>query len=162
MHGLSLLLIGLCGALLASAVPARADALFEEAGAPLAIELGGATDAGPTDEATPIGGVVREHLVRVRACFEAALLSAPGLEGKLVFGWSITKTGAVGEGCVMSSDFKSDLGPKLAPTTEDELFHCISAAVRAWQFPPPAGGETVEVSYPFAFKQAVAPLLLKP
>ena len=161
-HGLSLLLIGLFGALLASAVPARADALFQPDEAPLAVEMSGATDAGSIDEATPIGSVVRGHLVQVRACFEAALLSAPGLEGKLVFGWSITKTGAVGEGCVMSSDFKSDLGPKLAEGTEDELFHCISAAVRAWQFPPPKGGETVEVSYPFAFKRAVSPFVLKP
>jgi hypothetical protein len=55
---------------------------------------------------------------------------------------------------VTSSDFTNNLGLKLDPKLEDELFHCVGAAIRNWTFPPPRDGKKVEVTYPFVFKQA--------
>ena len=130
-------------------------------GTALAVEEGAATPARPVDDAS-IQQVVREHGGEIRACYEAALVGSPGLQGTLVFGWSITKGGTFADGCVTSSDFSSDLIPKRTPQQDNDLWNCVSAAIRGWRFPPPKGGQKIEVSYPFVFKPVAPPLTRGP
>jgi len=120
-----------------------------------------AAPASPADEAS-IQQVVRAHRGQLRACYESALVGSPGLEGTLVFGWSITKAGTFGDGCVTSSAFKSDFLPQRTPQQDHELWSCVSAAIRGWRFPSPQGGEKIEVSYPFVFRPVAPPLLGDP
>jgi hypothetical protein len=87
--------------------------------------------------------VVRTHLNEVRYCYEEALPRRPTLAGRVVAAFTIAPTGRV----LVSELQTSSLG---APAVEA----CIVAATRRWQFPQPAGGGLVVVSYPFQLAPA--------
>jgi len=130
-----------------------------------ALALGGtalAADAKGAKPATPaipasVDAVVRANQAQVRSCYDAALLLNPELQGTLVFGWTITPSGTVGDGCVESSALSDKLGVKLDAVEEDKLSRCISHAVFSWKFPPSKDGKVVEVSYPFVLERAEVP-----
>lgn len=84
--------------------------------------------------------VVMAGLGDVQRCYERALMSSPGLQGKVVFDWVISPSGRVQSTRVRSSTMSSQ-----AVTT------CISGVIKGWQFPQPQGG-SVKVTYPFIFK----------
>lgn len=84
--------------------------------------------------------VVMAGLGDVQRCYERALMSTPGLQGKVVFDWVIAPSGRVQSTRVRSSTMSSQ-----AVTT------CISGVIKGWQFPQPQGG-SVKVTYPFIFK----------
>ncbi len=84
--------------------------------------------------------VVMAGLGDVQRCYERALMSSPGLQGKVVFDWVIATSGRVQSTRVRSSTMSSQ-----AVTT------CISNVIKGWQFPQPQGG-SVKVTYPFIFK----------
>ncbi len=87
--------------------------------------------------------VVRQHLNEVRYCYEEALPRQPTLAGRVVAQFTIAPTGRV----LVSALQTSSLG---SPAVEA----CIVAATRRWQFPQPAGGGLVVVSYPFQLTPA--------
>jgi RNA polymerase sigma factor (sigma-70 family) len=85
----------------------------------------------------------------VAECFEHALERTPGLDGKIVVGFTIVGDPDVG-GLVTDSrviDDKSTLG-------DAELRECIQENMYAARFPPPDGGGEVRVQYPFVLKSA--------
>ncbi len=86
--------------------------------------------------------VIREHLPRIRYCYERALTGHPGLTGKVLTRFSIGPTGLVAD-----AQFSEDTLHSAEATT------CILNAVRSWEFPKPRGGGVVVVNYPFLFRQ---------
>ena len=83
--------------------------------------------------------VIEQHLDEITYCYETALISNPSIKGKITMEWKILMSGKVGEVRIKSSTIKSP-----------EIYSCIKAAIKTWQFPKPVGNEVV-VSYPFIF-----------
>jgi len=87
-----------------------------------------------------IDDVIYEDLDPIRSCYQQALTLDPKLEGKLVTQFVI---GA--DGFVEGSEIKEDqLG-------RDDVADCVLDRIEMLEFPPPAGGGIVIVSYPFVF-----------
>jgi TonB family protein len=85
--------------------------------------------------------VVHRHRGEIRFCYEQALRTDPGLEGRVAARFLISPTGAVASSMIGSSS----------------LHHrgaeaCIAQAVRRWSFPAPERGGVVTVTYPFVLR----------
>ena len=87
-----------------------------------------------------IRDVVRAHIGEIRGCYNQGLERDPALAGRLVVGFEITGTGAVGR----SEISESTLADAAVGT-------CVAQAVKTWQFPAPKGG-SVAVEYPFVLE----------
>jgi hypothetical protein len=87
--------------------------------------------------------VVMRHVAEVRACYERELKHRPGLEGRVVVGFSIGLDGRVG-----------DLEVEETLPDDDAVADCVATRVKTWRFPKPTGGEPIEVRYPFVFTPA--------
>lgn len=85
--------------------------------------------------------VVRTHIDEISACYNAALVRDPTLEGKVILTFVIGAKGAVREAEVASSTVDD---PTVGP--------CMVAAVKGWTFPAPRGGGNVSVTYPFVLE----------
>lgn len=83
--------------------------------------------------------VIDQHLQEITYCYETALMSNPGILGRIVFEWKILMDGSVGEIRIAASSINSH-----------EIHDCIKSAIRSWRFPKPVGTEVI-VSYPFVF-----------
>lgn len=83
--------------------------------------------------------VIDQHIDELSYCYETALIADPSLMGKMVFEWKILLTGRVGEIRIKSASIKSH-----------DIYSCIKAAIKSWQFPEPEGTGVV-VSYPMIF-----------
>ncbi|MFV1951898.1 MAG: AgmX/PglI C-terminal domain-containing protein, partial [Nitrospinota bacterium] len=83
--------------------------------------------------------VIDQHIDELSYCYETALITDSSLMGKMVFEWKILLTGRVGEIRIKSSSIKSN-----------DIYSCIKAAIKSWQFPEPKGTGVV-VSYPMIF-----------
>jgi len=97
------------------------------------------TSRGPALDADAIRLVIRARLGRIAACRDVARVFFPGRQGTVTARFEIEPDGTVG-----------------AVTTRDEfgseaLACCVQREVWALQFPPPAGGGRVAVTYPFSF-----------
>lgn len=100
--------------------------------------------------ATTPGGlereVIHEEILRVQAhvrfCYEQ-LISVHQVEGKVQFAWRIGPDGLVEEAEVQ----EDEIGVK-------SLNACIRDVVLRMKFPPPRGGGTVNVTFPWIFKMA--------
>jgi outer membrane biosynthesis protein TonB len=86
--------------------------------------------------------VVNEHIYQIQACYERALMSKPGLAGKIVFDWTVNLKGRVSGVRVRSSSLGSP-----------EVATCISGLIRGWKFTSPVGGDVI-VTYPFLFRMS--------
>lgn len=106
---------------------------------PLASE---ATVGGGLDR-DAIAAVIQRNIGQVRFCYEQALQSDPGLNGRVAVDFSIGGDGLVKAASVANST----LGSKMV---ED----CVVARLKSWKFPLPEGGVTVKVSYPFVLRRA--------
>ena len=84
--------------------------------------------------------VVREHIVEIRDCYNAALQGDPEAKGRVVIDFTIGEQGQVTQAAVGSSDMTSDAAPS-----------CMRDVIRGWSFPKPSGG-SVQVSYPFVLE----------
>jgi outer membrane biosynthesis protein TonB len=98
------------------------------------------TSGGQCDRAV-IQNVVGANMHAVQACYERALITSPGLTGKVVFDWTIAMGGGVSTARMVSSTLSS---PAVAS--------CILALIRTWRFSPCPIGGPVEVRYPFVFR----------
>ncbi|HET6343910.1 MAG TPA: AgmX/PglI C-terminal domain-containing protein, partial [Myxococcota bacterium] len=85
--------------------------------------------------------VINENKMQVRYCYEVELQRNQNLEGRVQVRWLIGATGAVAQVSIKDSTIKNAA-----------VENCLMAKIRGWKFPPPAGGGTVEVNYPFVFK----------
>lgn len=106
---------------------------------------GAAVSSGPLDmqgrlPPDVIRRIVRQHLGRIRFCYQRELSASPALAGKLSVRFVIARDGKVSNVSTASADGG---GQRLAP--------CVHAAFRAMQFPQPDGG-IVLVTYPLLFR----------
>lgn len=84
---------------------------------------------------------IRRQLGSVKNCYQTRLQANPKLQGRLVLGFVILPSGAVGQPAVT----ESTLG-------DAELNACITAKIARWQFPRPDDDGVVEVTYPVLLK----------
>lgn len=87
--------------------------------------------------------VVRTHTAQVRYCYERRLVANPGLAGQLSLRFVIGADGQVKQVTVQNDG----LG-------DADVASCLTARAKTWQFPKPAGGGIVIVTYPFRFAPA--------
>jgi len=114
---------------------------------------GGATEpaaldngcAAPDDE-TPyrdrVQGVVRRHFSAFRDCYEGSLDEQETLQGRVMVTFTINPWGEVSA---------ARLGGATLP--DPNVQRCVLGAWRSMVFPPPAGTEEREVTYPLVFSQ---------
>jgi TonB family protein len=82
--------------------------------------------------------VIRQHVPRIRYCYERQLVQDPALAGRVMIDFTIDANGRV--------------SAATAQGFHAEIERCLVDALRAMQFPPPHGGGSVRVSYPFLFR----------
>ncbi len=87
--------------------------------------------------------VVSRHQNEIRFCYESELPKAPDLSGKVTVAWTIGASGAVEAAQIA----ESGLG-------NTNVESCIVQKVRRWTFPEPAGGQLVEITFPWVFQVA--------
>lgn len=87
--------------------------------------------------------VVSRHQNEIRFCYESELPKAPDLSGKVTVAWVIGASGAVETAQIA----ESGLG-------NTNVESCIVQKVRRWTFPEPAGGQVVEITFPWVFQVA--------
>jgi TonB family protein len=85
-----------------------------------------------------IGRTIRSHLKEVKFCYEQELMRRPSLHGRVTVKFAISPTGSVSSSAVDAST-----------VNDARVERCIAQAVQRWEFPKPAGGGVVIVSYPF-------------
>lgn len=107
----------------------------------------------PVDRATVLGHVdgqrVREvvvaHADEVRACFEAARIQAPRLQGRVVLKWIIQPDGSVTNAAVERPG---------TTVSSDEVLACMISRLGSWTFPSPGRGGIAVITYPWDFRIA--------
>lgn len=106
-----------------------------------------------TSESTPVDTrgkediqrVVAENRDKVRACYDAALSTNPGIKGDLVISFVIDP-----EGNVKAAETNWSESDLHVP----ELDTCAVEAVKTFKFPPSSRGLESKVNYPFNFNPA--------
>ncbi|MBC7693673.1 MAG: AgmX/PglI C-terminal domain-containing protein [Methylotenera sp.] len=88
-----------------------------------------------------VGEVIHKHMSEVRYCYEASMLRAPRVEGKISIAFKISGKGLVKTAGVQSSNIP-----------DGKLQDCITKRLMTWKFPLPRGGVNVDVTYPFILK----------
>ena len=94
------------------------------------------------------GGLLQEAVRRtirlsihpIRTCYQRRLPSMPDLAGGVTARFAVGPDGSVAGASIASSTL-----------SDDAVESCILDVIRGIRFPPPAGGGTVLVLYPFAF-----------
>lgn len=136
--------------------PAPAEAAPEPTEAPTADApelLAPTTEPAASDPALPadtrskedIQRVVADHRDKVRACYDAALKTNPGIKGDLVISFVINP-----EGDVKTAETNWSESDLHVP----ELDTCAVEAVKTFKFPPSSRGLESKVNYPFNFNPA--------
>jgi hypothetical protein len=85
--------------------------------------------------------IVRQHLGKMRLCYERALTTKPNLQGRVSVRFVIAPDGRVRS----ASNAGSDL-------PDPAVVACVTAAFGALSFPRPEGGGVVVVTYPIVFR----------
>jgi TonB family protein len=104
--------------------------------------VGGIATVRGTLDKEIIRRIVRRHVNEVRYCYQQGLTARPSLEGRAVVQFTIAPTGQVLASVLQSSTLGAVGVEK-----------CVVDAVKRWEFPKPAGGGLVIVSYPFQFSR---------
>jgi TonB family protein len=89
-----------------------------------------------------IARVIADNRTKVRACYEAALKTNPGIAGDLVVSFIINPDGSVKNAEVNWSESELHV---------PELDSCTLEVVQAMKFPPSSRGLESKVNYPFNF-----------
>jgi Ca-activated chloride channel family protein len=91
-----------------------------------------------------IRDVIRQHKNEIRGCYQQALLSDSGLEGRIVVRFVIdSATGQVVSVSIVDTELESQ-----------ELEACVAVKVKTWSFPTLDDGGTIVVNYPFLLQIA--------
>lgn len=107
-------------------------------GRPPQVRIGKPRVSGSLDK-NIIRRYIRRKLPRIRYCYEKQLLTTPGLSGRISVNFTIAATGRVP---VAQANGMS----------QPAVGQCVAGVIRTIQFPRPAGGGTIIVSYPFKFR----------
>ena len=85
-------------------------------------------------------GVVKVHLMNVKACYERARAKNPTLNGTVVLAWNVEPDGRVS-------------GARVVDTTMNsiEVESCLVGEIAHWTFPK-SSGKTPVAKFPFVFK----------
>jgi TonB family protein len=83
--------------------------------------------------------IVRRHLNELRYCYQQDARSHGAETGRIVVQFSISASGKV-----------ASAEQRTLSMVNPPVGRCFVEAVRRWEFPPPVGGGTVLVSFPFA------------
>ncbi|GEM_PF-3362122 len=83
-----------------------------------------------------IAATVKQHMPRIRACYERVIKQDPMARGKIVMSWTIRPDGSVRSVRVRDDEVGSE-----------QFQGCASRSVAKWRFPKGAG--EVAVTYPF-------------
>jgi TonB family protein len=84
---------------------------------------------------------IRAHLNQFRYCYEQQLATTPNLTGQVAVWFVIAPTGAVSSASLASSTMGNE-----------QVESCVVRTMQRVQFPQPAGGGVVMVTYPFRFQ----------
>ena len=84
---------------------------------------------------------IRTKKNQYRTCYEAALQTRRGLEGKIRMDFIVGPNGDV----ISAKASENTMGTP-------EVANCIARRMRTWTFPRPRGGGIVKVTYPFLFR----------
>jgi outer membrane biosynthesis protein TonB len=87
-----------------------------------------------------VQGIIRSHILAVKACYERALSGNPALEGRVSSRFTIASDGTVMASAIQSSTMN-----------DTKVEDCVGREICNWEFPKPSGGGIVIVSYPFNF-----------
>ncbi|HCP44703.1 MAG TPA: hypothetical protein DIU15_01515 [Deltaproteobacteria bacterium] len=87
-----------------------------------------------------IDRIVKQHLAKIRYCYQKELNKNPKLFGKVVVKFVIAKDGSVSSASTKASTLNNPIVEK-----------CINSRFMRMRFPSPKGGGIVIVSYPFVF-----------
>jgi len=85
-----------------------------------------------------IRSVVRSNIQAITYCYEKRLLDVPDLAGTTTVNFTIAPDGKV----------EAASGAGFDPAVDA----CVADLVKTFAFPPPKGGGSVQVSYPFVFR----------
>jgi hypothetical protein len=96
----------------------------------------------PSVDRDTIRKVVYSNFRDIQKCYMDTIERRPGAEGKLVAGWAILPDGKTGEAKILSADRKLD-----------GIDECILTEIGTWVFARPAGGQAIDVTYPFYFSE---------
>lgn len=88
-----------------------------------------------------IGGIIRSQLRRFVDCYALLLAKGGSQTGVVKVRFVIAPTGEVSEATITESELRH-------PRTES----CLVDTMRSLEFPPPQGGGSVVVIYPFTFQ----------
>jgi hypothetical protein len=94
----------------------------------------------PTIDRAAVEREIRRHMGRIRYCYESRLLENPGLSGQLTFSWRVNSAGRV-----------SGVSVRRGTLPDPAVARCISGVIRRMRFPPPSG-DSITISFPFAFR----------
>jgi TonB family protein len=83
---------------------------------------------------------IRENMQPIQICFGRALVRNPGMSGSIDLEFTVATSGRVGTVRVVRSTF-----------TDVQVNGCITDAIRAIEFPRPAGGREVVVTHTFSY-----------
>jgi len=84
--------------------------------------------------------IVRRHIDEVKACYAQELSRQPKLAGRIDVRFTVAASGQISAASVQ----RSTMG-------NARVEGCTVEAVRRWAFPPPLGGGSVVIAYPFVF-----------
>ena len=87
-----------------------------------------------------VSGVIRGQHNAIRHCYEKVLQKQPNAAGKVSVKFVIGASGKVLTAHIVQDTIRSR-----------ELGECIIARIKTWNFPKPAGGQKVTITYPWVF-----------
>lgn len=119
----------------------REDAGVDDAAASPSTDASTGLAAVTTVNDTLINQVVMPHTQEVLKCYRASLKEHPGIEGALVYSWTVEATGSV-----------SHLTVESGSTLKDEQTRtCVRKILEALTFPTNAQGKTTKLRIPYQF-----------
>ncbi len=110
---------------------------------PKPVVIPGEPRVAPGLEREVVRRVVRGYRSQTRTCYEQRLQVMLGLNGKIRMKWVVGPSGRVIAAVVESSTMG-----------DPQVASCLRRRILHWRFPPPDGGGTVAVRYPFLFKES--------
>jgi hypothetical protein len=91
-----------------------------------------------------LGRILRKHQSKFTYCYERALLSSPGLGGKMVMGWRISTKGKASKVKIKQTQLKNA-----------KLEKCVKGVIKKIDFSScKVKGGSVDVKYPLVFKSS--------
>ena len=87
---------------------------------------------------------ISSHSNEIRMCYRDNEKKLKGAKGKVFIDFEINEQGVL---------IKSDVNEKKTTLKSEILINCMQEKFKKWTFPVAPKGETLKVTYPFAFKK---------